>query len=63
MLTGEGTFVARNNQIIFKLQVNEKVKLPSIRAWRELPSEGNLDLISIHQSPDEPFQDFATHLL
>lgn len=59
MLTGVGAFVNKNNQITFKLQVYEQIKIAAVRAWRECPSQGDLGLTSIHQRPDETSQDFV----
>lgn len=65
MLAREGAFAATNNQFTLELQVYEQIKITATKVWREIPSKGetSLDLISIHQSPDEPFQDFVAQLL
>lgn len=64
MLIGEGVFAAIRSQLAFDMQAYEQVRIEARKAWRQLLLRGDtsLDLTSIPQGAEEPFQDFVAHL-
>jgi hypothetical protein len=65
MLMGRGPFEGVDNQLQYPPQAYEQIAIAGTRALRELPTKGEktLELTSILQGPDEPYQEFLAHLL
>jgi hypothetical protein len=51
-----------DNQLQYPLQAYQQIAIAGTRAWQELPMKGEktLELTSILQGSDEPYQEFVT---
>jgi hypothetical protein len=65
MLMGRGPFEGTDNQLQYPLQAYQQIAITGTRAWQGLPMkrEKTLELSSILQGPDEPYQEFVACLL
>jgi hypothetical protein len=61
MLMGRGPFEGIDNQLQYPPQTHQQIAITGTRAWQELPTKGEktLELTSILQGPDEPYQEFV----
>jgi hypothetical protein len=65
MLMGRGPFECVDNQLQYPHQAYQQIAITGTRTWQELPTKGEktLELTSILQGSDEPYQEFVAHLL
>jgi hypothetical protein len=65
MLMGREHFGGIDNQSQYPLQAYQQIAIAGRRAWQELPTKGEktLELTSILQGPNEPYQEFVACLL
>jgi hypothetical protein len=65
MLMGRGPFEGIDNQLQYPPQAYQQITIAGTRAWQELPIKGKktLELTSILQGPEEPYQELVARLL
>ncbi|KAL0626284.1 Gag polyprotein [Plecturocebus cupreus] len=65
MLMGRGQYEDLNTQIAMPTEAFVQINGLAVQAWRQLSSSASKteELAKIRQGPDEPYQDFASHLL
>ncbi|KAL0626343.1 Gag polyprotein [Plecturocebus cupreus] len=65
MLMGRGQYEDFNTQIAMPTEAFVQINGLAVQAWRQLSSSASKteELAKIRQGPDEPYQDFASHLL
>jgi hypothetical protein len=62
---GRGPFEGVDNQLQYPPQAYQQIAITGNRAWQELSMKGEktLELTTILQGPDEPYQEYVACLL
>lgn len=65
MLMGEGQYAPMATQLMYPHQAYQQINIIAKQSWKCLPPTGMKieELSKIRQGPDEPYQDFVSHLL